>query len=164
MVGRKLDVPVVNLGFSGSGKMEMEMSTHLAAIDASCYVLDCLWNMSDKLVEERYEPFIRELRKARPQVPIVMAEQCDVFCKGPNVKDKFILALYKKLIDEGWENLVYLPKDKMYSGDSEGTVDGCHPNDIGMASMSVAFGEAVNEALNPDTSFCDFVKKVFWLK
>ena len=45
IVGRDLDVPVVNLGFSGSGVMELEMSEHLADIDASCYVLDCLWNM-----------------------------------------------------------------------------------------------------------------------
>ena len=34
IVGRDLDVPVVNLGFSGSGLMELEMSEHLAAIDA----------------------------------------------------------------------------------------------------------------------------------
>ena len=32
-VGRDLDVPVVNLGFSGSGVMEFEMSEHLAKID-----------------------------------------------------------------------------------------------------------------------------------
>ena len=38
IVGRDLDVPIVNLGFSGSGRMEFEMSEHLAAIDASCYV------------------------------------------------------------------------------------------------------------------------------
>ena len=37
-VGRDLDVPVVGLGFSGSGVMEFEMSEHLARIDASCYV------------------------------------------------------------------------------------------------------------------------------
>jgi hypothetical protein len=164
IVGRDLDVPVVNLGFSGSGVMEFEMSRHLADIDASCYVLDCLWNMNKAkdrfdyrdirdrndpigVVKERYEPFIRALRKARPGVPIVMAEQCDVWCKGPNAKDRFIRALYEKLIAEGWKDLVYLPKTEMYSGDTEGTVDGCHPNDIGMASMAKAFGAAVKKAL-----------------
>ena len=164
IVGRNLDVPVVNLGFSGSGRMEFEMSSHLAAIDASCYVLDCLWNMNKAgttfdfhdikdrddpigVVKERYEPFIRALRKARPDVPIVMAEQCDVHCKGPNAKDKLIRKLYEQLVAEGWKNLVYLPKTDMYSGDTEGTVDGCHPNDIGMASMAKAFGAAVKEAL-----------------
>ena len=75
-VGRNLDVPVVGLGFSGSGVMEFEMSEHLARIDASCYVLDCLWNMGSvngqnrrgRNVEENYEPFIRNLRAKRPNV------------------------------------------------------------------------------------------------
>ncbi len=156
MVGRDLDVPIVGLGFSGSGVMEFEMSEHLAAIDASCYVLDCLWNMGMKKgpdnrrgcnVDENYEPFIRNLRAKRPNVPIVMAERCDVWCNKPNDQDVFIRALYDKLIAEGWKNLVYLPKDKMYSGDLEGTVDGCHPNDLGMRTLADAFGEAVKKAL-----------------
>ena len=170
IVGRQLDVPVCNLGFSGSGRMELEMADHLARIDASCYVLDCLWNMNtpkpardaayqdmyaagfDKndpisVVRFRYEPFIRALRAKRPDVPIVMAEQCDVYCKGQSTKDKFVRSLYDKLIAEGWKNLVYLPKDDMYVGDGEGTVDGCHPNDLGMMSMAKAFGKAVKTAL-----------------
>lgn len=147
IVGRRLDVPVVNLGFSGSGRMEFEMSGHLARIDASCYVLDCLWNMDLPLVEARYEPFIRNLRAKRPGVPIVLAEQCDVFGKGPNPKDAFMHRLYDKLVAEGWKNLVYLPKDRMYTGDCEGTVDGCHPNDWGMMSMADAYGAAVKAAL-----------------
>ena len=154
LVGRNLDVPVVGLGFSGSGVMEFEMSEHLARIDASCYILDCLWNMSlrekdrpGRAVETNYEKFIRNLRTKRPDVPIIMAEQCDVFCNGKNDKDRFMHKLYEKLIAEGWKNLVYLPKDTMYTGDLEGTVDGCHPNDLGMMSMSKAFGGAVKEAL-----------------
>jgi len=154
-VGRELDVPVVGLGFSGSGIMEYEMSEHLARIDASCYVLDCLWNMGTKdrpyrvgrCVDENYEPFIRNLRAKRPDVPIVMAEQCDVYCKGTNEKDALMRKLYEKLIAEGWKNLVYLPKDEMYTGDLEGTVDGTHPNDLGMKSLSLAFGKAVRQAL-----------------
>ena len=174
-VGRDLDVPVVNLGFSGCGRMEYEMSEHLARIDASCYVLDCLWNMNccrgaptvqdeadvraagcggtfsreNMLIyfKVRYEPFIRNLRKLRPDVPIVMAEQCDVFSKEPGGKDKFIRALYERLVAEGWKNLVYLPKTEMYNGDLEGTIDGCHPNDWGCHTMALAFGKAVREAL-----------------
>ena len=170
IVGRQLDVPVCGLGFSGSGRMELEMADHLASIDASCYILDCLWNMNKprpgagaafqdmyaagfdekdpiSVVRFRYEPFIRALRAKRPNVPIIMAEQCDVYCKGPCEKDVFIRALYEKLVAEGWKNLVYLPKDEMYSGDLEGTVDGCHPNDLGMMTMAKAFGKAVKQAL-----------------
>ena len=162
IIGRELDVPVVNLGFSGSGVMELEMSDHLARIDASCYVLDCLWNMgtttgerSDaahgvlkgRNVEENYESFIRNLRAKRPKTPIVMAEQCDVYCGGVNAKDRYIRALYERLLAEGWKNIVYLPKGGMLPGDKEGSVDGCHPNDYGMVSLSKAFGEAVRKAL-----------------
>jgi len=155
IVGRKLDVPIVNLGFSGSGVMEFEMSEHLARIDASCYVLDCLWNMCLtakesplRSVELNYERFIRNLRAKRPGVPIVMAEHCNVYGNQKDAKDLFIRKLYEKLVAEGWKNLVYLPNDEMYSGDYEGTVDGCHPNDLGMATMAKAFGKAVREALS----------------
>ncbi len=72
IVGRMLDVPVVNLGFSGGCLMELEMSDHLAAIDAGCYVLDC---GDDTDVTAACEPFIRNLRAKRPDVPIVMAEK-----------------------------------------------------------------------------------------
>jgi len=158
IVGRELDVPVVNLGFSGSGVMEYEMSEHLAAIDASCYVLDCLWNMGmtkardyssrrGRNVDQNYEPFIRNLRAKRPGVPIVMAEMCDVYCGEPNSKDRCVKRLYDKLVAEGWKDLVYLPKSAMYTDDLEGTVDGCHPNDWGMKHLAKAFGDAVARAL-----------------
>ncbi len=154
IIGRRLDVPVVGLGFSGSGWMEYEMSEHLARIDASCYVLDCLGNMDlteterpGRAVTVNYEKFIRNLRRKRPDAPIVMAEQGDVFSPDPRPKDRFVRALYEKLVAEGWKRLVYLPKDKMFSGDTEGTVDGVHPNDLGMMTMAEAYGGAVRAAL-----------------
>jgi len=135
--------------------MEFEMSEHLARIDASCYVLDCLWNMGHssetmrrgRNVDENYEPFIRNLRAKRPDVPIVMAGMCDVYCGEPNAKDRYVKELYEKLVAEGWKNLVYLPKDDMYRHDLEGSVDGVHPNDWGMTSLARAFGDAVRKAL-----------------
>ena len=159
-VGRDLDVPVVGLGFSGSGVMEFEMSEHLARIDASCYVLDCLWNMglstlggyAGRNLDENYEPFIRNLRAKRPGVPIVMAEHCDVLCRGPDSTDRFIRALYDKLVAEGWKDLVYLSKDEMHTGDFEGTVDGCHANDLGMMSLAKAFGKSVRKALESSSA------------
>jgi lysophospholipase L1-like esterase len=158
IVGRDLDVPVVDLGFSGNGLMEFEMSEHLAAIDASCYVLDCLWNMHSladgrkphregKYVEENYEPFVRNLRAKRPGVPIVFAGECDFMCRPPSSKERYAKSLYDKLVAEGWKNLYFLPKDGMLGDDFEGTTDGCHPNDLGMMRMAAAYGRAVREAL-----------------
>ena len=151
IIGRNLDVPVVNLGFSGSGLMELEMSEHLAAIDASCYVLDCVWNMRNMTTDaflNRYEPFIRNLRAKRPNVPIVMAGKSDVYCGEPIDKDVCVRTLYERLVAEGWTNLVHLPKDGMYTGDFEGTVDGTHANNWGMVSLAAAYCKAVKQALD----------------
>ena len=62
IVGRKLDAQIINLGFSGSGKMESEMADLLCELDPNVYVLDCLWNMSVEMINERLEPFVRKLR------------------------------------------------------------------------------------------------------
>ena len=153
IMGRDLDVPIVNLGFSGSGQGELEMSEHLAAIDASCYVIDCVWNMNQKLMEARYEKFVRNLRAKRPSTPIILAEGCDVYCataqsKGIMGRSKYVKPLYEQLVKEGWKNLYFLPSAGQHADDFEGTVDGCHPNDWGMMHIAKAFGKAVREALN----------------
>ena len=98
-------------------------------------------------MDENYEPFIRNLRAKRPDVPIVMAGQCDVYCNGPTEKDVLLKSIYDKLVAEGWKNLVYLPKDAMYPDDLEGSVDGVQPNDYGMVALARAYGEAVSKAL-----------------
>ena len=45
------------------------------------------------------------------------------------------------------DTLWLLPGDGMFAGDTEGTVDGGHPNDFGMMQMADAFGCAVRSAL-----------------
>ncbi|MBQ7667267.1 MAG: hypothetical protein IJS46_04655, partial [Kiritimatiellae bacterium] len=156
IVGRELDIPVVNLGFSGSCAMEMEMCEHVASIDASCYVLDGLWNMGSskggpnrrgRNVEENYEPFVRRLRELRPGVPIVMAGMCEFKCDAENARDRFVRALYGKLAAEGWKDIYFIPKSEFYSGAGEETVDGVHPNDWGMVQIAAAFGKTLRKAL-----------------
>ena len=76
IVQRLLDIPAINLGFSGNGRMEPEMAELLAELDPAVYVLDCLWNMSEEMVTERVGPFVRRLRQAHPNTPILLAEDC----------------------------------------------------------------------------------------
>ena len=45
ILGRRLDRPVVNLGFSGNGRLEAEVGALIAEVDAAAYVLDCGPNM-----------------------------------------------------------------------------------------------------------------------
>jgi lysophospholipase L1-like esterase len=148
IAGRLADVPVVNLGFSGNGRMELALCNLIAEIDASIYVLDCLWNMNDALVKERAEPFIRALREKRPDTPILLAEDCNAFERAPTPKSKILRGIYDKLKAEDptrWENLHYLEAKEMLGHDYEGTVDGCHPNDLGMMRQGKVFGNAIKK-------------------
>lgn len=150
IAGRLVDAPIVNLGFSGNGKMEMALCDLLAEIDASVYVLDCLWNMDDALIQERAEPFIRALQQKRPQTPILLAEDCNTFEKAPTSKARLLAGIYDKLKGEDadrWANLHYLEAKEMLGHDSEGTVDGCHPNDLGMMRLGQVFGTALQRLL-----------------
>jgi len=141
LLGRQLDVPIINLGFSGNGNMGGDFIDYLAKIDASCYVIDTLWNMSQTMMNERYEKFVTTLKAKRPGVPIILVGQCNVFNQNVDPKDKVAQATAEKL------GLVFVPAKDLYVPDSEGTIDGCHPNDYGMTSIAKGLTPAIKAAL-----------------
>ena len=152
IVGRELDVPVVNLGFSGSGRMELEMSEHLGRIDASCYVIDCVWNMNGPLMRANVVPFLKNLRRLRPDVPIICAAPCDVFCgtepaNSTPVRGREMRGEFDKAVAAGVKGLHWLPTEDQLGGDYEGTVDGVHLNDWGMVQAARGFGAAIRRVL-----------------
>lgn len=144
IVGRRLDVPVINLGFSGSGRMEPAMGALLAELDPSAYILDCLWNMPLELVSTRLEPFLKTLRAARPTTPIWLAEDGNVSNVCPTEKGRLLRQIQQKLSAEGMKNLYLIPSQGMLGEDTEGTVDGCHPNDLGMMRQAEVFFKALS--------------------
>jgi len=143
IAGRNLDVPIINLGFSGSGKMEIEMADLLGELDPSVCVLDCLWNMSPDQVSERVAPFVKRLRSFWPEVPILLVEDCSFQNISPTRKGKLLRSIHAKLQAEGIGNLHFLSNEGMLGEDGEGTVDGTHPNDLGMMREA----ETVEKAL-----------------
>jgi lysophospholipase L1-like esterase len=147
IVGRRLDTSVINLGFSGSGKMEPAMADLLAELDPSVYVLDCIWNMSPAEVSERIEPFVKKLRASHPTTPILLAEDSSFQNECPTPKGRLLRSAYEKLTAAGVKNLHFLASRDMLGDDSEGTVDGCHPNDVGMMRMAEAFVKTLRPIL-----------------
>jgi hypothetical protein len=106
ILGRRLNREIINLGFSGSGKMEPEVATLLAELDPLIYFIDCLPNLQAGEVAERFEPFIRILRKAHPETPIVLAE-------GVSYNDAFLVKERqsrniesRKALRKAYENLI----------------------------------------------------------
>lgn len=145
---RKFNWPVINLGFSGNGKMELEMASLLAELDPSAYMIDCLPNMVASEIKERTEPLVRKLRAAHPLTPIILVEdrtlQNAFLVAGQmeyyHLKDRAELkAAFDRLQKDGVKNLFYIPGDDLFGKDGEGSVDGSHPSDLGFMRQSEIF-------------------------
>ena len=154
ILGRRLDVPVVNLGFSGSGTLDPEMADLMAEIDASVYVLDCLPNLDGKRVAARAAPFVRRLRSLRPGIPIVLVEDRTyadaMFDRGKATRNRenraALRTAHAALVDEGLDHIFYLDGDELLGSDGEGTVDSSHPNDLGFVRQADAFEPVLRSA------------------
>jgi len=147
IVGRQLDMPVINLGFSGSGKMELEVADLLAELDPSVYILDCLWNMTPEMVETRVGPFVKRLRAARPETPILLVEDSNFQNVTPTEKGRVLRDWFDKLKRQGFTQLCFLSNENMLGTDFEGTIEGCHHNDLGMMRQAEAFVKALTPLL-----------------
>lgn len=158
ILGRRFHWPTINLGFSGQGRMEPEMADLLAELDPSVYVLDCLPNMGAADVKERVEPFVRRLRAAHPQTPILLVEDrvhansylMPGTAAGHAANHAALRIAFANLEKSGVENLHYLPADHLFGDDGEWTVDGSHPNALGFMRQADAFAAVLGPLLKPN--------------
>lgn len=155
ILGRKLDMPVVNLGFSGNGRMDKAVGEYLVQVDAACYVIDCLPNMQPAMVTEKCVPLVKQLRAAKPETPIVLVEDRRFTNDWITpAKHKFhtdnhaaLKAAYDSLIKEGVKNLHYIPGDVLYGDDTEGATDASHASDLGFMRQAEIFEPLLRKAL-----------------
>jgi lysophospholipase L1-like esterase len=155
ILGRRLDRPVINLGFSGNGKMEPEVGALLGEIDAAVYVIDCLPNMTGPEVAERAEPLVRQLREIRPDTPIILVEDRS-FTNSWIFKARrdrhaenraSLIRAFDLLVSSGVKQLYYIEGENLLGDDTEGATDGSHPNDLGFMRQADLFEPVLRKAL-----------------
>ena len=151
ILGRRFKRPVVNLGFSGNGRMEIEVARLIAEVDAAVYIIDCLPNIDAKTVTERTEPLVRLLREARPDTPILLVEDRNYANshlipsrRARNESSQAALkAAFASLQKAGLPGIYYLEGKNMLGDDNDGTVDSSHPNDLGFWRQAGHFEAAL---------------------
>lgn len=146
ILGRWLEHEVINLGFSGAGKMEPELADLLCELDPCLYVLDCLPNMTDEMVAERVVPFVLKLRECRPNTPILLVEHLLQGTKEG--RNAILYRAAEELGAQGVNSLYYLTSDRLLTGMENGTVDGVHPTDLGYFRMAEGFAPMIEMILN----------------
>ncbi|MEX6691032.1 SGNH/GDSL hydrolase family protein [Danxiaibacter flavus] len=162
ILGRKLDLPVINLGFSGNGRLEPAVTDLLNEAEASVFVLDCLPNLTardqfpDDTVRARIQASVKSLQSKHPATPILLTEHsCGIAsvsldsatlaeCERVN---KVLQRTFTDMKSSGIKN-IYLLTAKAIGLGAESTVDGIHPNDIGMMQHATAYEKAIRQILS----------------
>ncbi|WP_420150024.1 SGNH/GDSL hydrolase family protein [Spirosoma sp.] len=161
ILGRKLDRPVINLGFSGNGRMEKEVVELLPEIDARLYVLDCLPNLIASVgikpdtIKMRIIDAVKTLQRQHPTTPILLVEHAGYTDGGINptrrqyYSDANVLLnqAFTQLKSEGIKNLYILPRSAINLSD-DSMVDGTHPTDLGMQQYADAYERSIRTILN----------------
>jgi hypothetical protein len=155
VLGRRLDLPVVNLGFSGNGRMDAPVGEWISRIDAAAYVIDCLPNMQPADVTARCVPLVQQLRAARPSTPIILVEDrrytndwiTPAKAKFHDQNHAALRAAFEQLQKLGITNLSYIPGDALYGTDGEGATDASHASDLGFMRQADLFEPVLRKAL-----------------
>jgi lysophospholipase L1-like esterase len=160
ILGRALDRPLINLGFSGNGQLEPALLDLIGEIDAAAVILDCLpnlWSAADFPREEvgrRIREAVRGLRRARPDVPILLADHAG-YADGSIVAarrqdpldvNRVQHRVFEELRGEGVPGLSLLTREEIGLG-LDDMVDGTHPSDRGMAAYAAAYEKALRAIL-----------------
>lgn len=139
---RHLRLPVINLGFSGNGRLEPEVLNFVNEIDAQIYILDCMPNLT-RLSEEKIEALVinavHQIREKHPHTPILLVEHagysnmftCDEQyerCERANRAQK---SAYRKIQRQKVKNIYYLSHQQL-SWSMDGWVDSVHPSEVSM--------------------------------
>jgi hypothetical protein len=155
ILGRRFDRSVINLGFSGNGRMDAAVGDLLIKIDAAIYVIDCLPNMGAAAVREKCIPLVNQLRAARPATPIVLVEDrryTNSWIQPKRDQDHSdnhaaLREAYEKLKAAGVTGLFYIGGDDLLGADGEGATDGSHPNDLGFMRQADVMEPILRAAL-----------------
>ncbi len=140
IVGRRLNIDFVNLGFSGAGKYEHSLAKAVAAINASCYVLDGTNLHTVESMREVFPQFIQTIRAKRPLTPILVISPIyssyELIHRGADVnsngKEAFMRSVVSQFVTDGDKNIQFIEGTDMLGPlQGDGLTDGVHPNDLG---------------------------------
>lgn len=136
---RWLDWDHINLGFSGSAHAEEAIVNYIADMNMSVFVCDYDHNAPNpEFLERTHMPFYRRVREKNPDLPIVfMTRPNSTYSNNRLMRREIIKRTYDTAVSEGDKNVYFLdPTEHMPFESNEGTVDLCHPTDLGFYFMA----------------------------
>jgi len=152
ILSRAMDRSFINMGFSGSGTFDPPVGEAMGEIDAALYVIDCNPNTQTELIFDRAVALVKLLKKLKPSIPVLLVEgfyyengfgkPAESETEKKNIE---LSKAFKVLQESGIQGIYYLKGEGLIGKDHEGTVDGVHPNDLGMMRMAEALQPVIQK-------------------
>lgn len=139
IVSRALQTDYINLGFSGSAKAEDAIAQYIKDFDMSVFVYDYDHNAPTlRHLEDTHQKMFLTIRESNPELPILILARP---AYNLNEDEKKRLAIIKKTYTDavaaGDRNTYFIDGPTLMKyAKNDGTVDDCHPNDLGFHSMA----------------------------
>ena len=155
IISRELGYECINLGFSGNGHLENSVGAIMSDIDASLYVVECMYNVDKKMINQKTRSLIKAIR-ANPNsknTPIVFMEQAVIdighinaeFISSVMEKNEELNRQIQESMNGGEKDLFIIKHTGAIDEDSEATVDGIHFNDLGFQRYADHFLKNIKE-------------------
>jgi hypothetical protein len=90
------------------------------------------------------------IREKNPDLPIIMMTSTSMprYFDNKALRKEIIYSTYKEAADGGDRNVYFLDGEEMFAECEDfGTVEGCHPNDIGFLYISRAVGDTIEKII-----------------
>ena len=153
---RSLGYPLINLGFSGNGRLEKEVLDFICEIDARLYILDCLPNLTPKSKDEITQlvsDAVKQIR-ATHSSPILLVEHAgysnaladDTKLQDYTRMNEGAKKAFEELQAQGIKDIYYLTREEL-GPHPDAWVDYVHPSDWGMETQANAVERKVREIL-----------------
>lgn len=140
IISRRYNADFINLGFSGSARGEKEIADYIASLEMSMFVYDYDHNAPTvEHLKSTHEPMFKIIRASHHDIPIIMMTRpFDGDEENVRARREVVLETYNNALNCGDKNVYFIDGEKMKDimGGFSGTVDGCHPNDLGFMCMA----------------------------
>lgn len=157
-LSRYFDIDVLNYGFSGAGLLEKEVAEIISSrSDLKLLIIDAEANAGcDKWMVNNFEKFLNEFYIRYPNLPVIVMNKTKMAIdsyiprnKGmKEFNDRFLKSMVKKYKNKG-KKICFIDNyhlfDNLDLDSSEYTVDGVHPNDLGMHLLTNNYIKAIKK-------------------
>lgn len=154
MIGRMLDVPIINMGFSGSCFGEKCVADEIAKLDPLAFVLEYDSNAPDpEFLKNTHEAFFKHFRKHFPKLPVLMISSPykDYSEEVAQIRRAIIARTWLNAFEAGDRHVEFIDGETLLAGNSmreDCSADCCHENDIGARLMAERITDRLKRLIN----------------